>query len=116
MHHGVMEDSLTPEDVSYARILLFDAFRAYHRGYRLNDFIDEVYEENQLERYTARGARLLTDYEILNFCSAPLKRFPRTGGAARRSDGGCLVTCVNIRRSCVRSSLSARSPRCACLS
>ncbi len=63
MHHGVMEDSLTPEEVSHARILLFDAFRAYHRGYRLKDFIDEVYGENQLERYTARGPRLLTDYE-----------------------------------------------------
>lgn len=87
MHHGVMEDSLTPDEVSQARILLFDAFRAYHRGYRLKDFIDEVYGEAQLERYTARGPRLYTDYEAFFRSGAvpppPLGRHPYLIGTTR---------------------------------
>ena len=87
MHHGVLENSLTPDEVSHARILLFDAFRAHHRGYRLKDFIDEVYGEAELERYTARGPKLLTDYEAFfrsgAVSPAPPGRHPYLIGATR---------------------------------
>lgn len=63
MNRGLAEDSLTPEEAAHARHLLFNAFIAHHRGYRLMEFMLEVYGEEDLERATAPGVRLLTNYD-----------------------------------------------------
>ncbi len=87
LQRAFAENNLTPEETSQARHLLFDAFLAHHRGYRLKEFMLEVYGEADLERSTIPGARLLTNYEAFfrngDVPPAPPGRHPYLVGTTR---------------------------------
>jgi hypothetical protein len=88
MQRAFAENTLTPDESSHARHLLFEAFIAHHRGYRLKEFVLEVYGEADLERATTPGARLLTDYAAFfrsgDVPPAPPGRHPYLIGTTRQ--------------------------------
>ncbi len=87
LQRAFAENAFTPEETSHARHLLFEAFIAHHRGYRLKEFMLEVYGEADLERATTPGARLLTNYEAFfrsgDVPPAPPGRHPYLIGTTR---------------------------------
>jgi hypothetical protein len=62
-HYGWPEQGITAEDNAEIRRQLFEAFAVHHRGYRLKEYLQEVYGESTLQDLLRSGPRLLTDYE-----------------------------------------------------
>jgi hypothetical protein len=62
MHHGWLEHGLGAKEIASVRHMLLESFIAGHRGYRLKEFLEEVYGDSELRWLRVIGVRLLTDY------------------------------------------------------
>lgn len=63
LHRGTRElPPLGTDERARVHHCLMDAFFAYHRGYRVKEFIQELYEEAAVDFNIAAGLTLITDY------------------------------------------------------
>jgi hypothetical protein len=85
LHYGWAEEGKGPEEIAPIRQMLTQAFIGQHRGYRLKEFLQEIYGTEELDGVRITGVLLRTDYASFpTEISVPQSRRPYLVGITKR--------------------------------